>query len=213
MSIDRQRVGGFEPQPAAGAHARQPLLRLQHGQGAVQPLEVVDVGSARAKRRLSCRRCCRSACATLPSRPGLSSAGAAAGSRASRRGAASARRPVAATRLLGGLGRFGSLRLLLGGLARSAAPSSRRLPSPSRPAAASSAAMLAAGRRIDAAHARGLRSRSRRRSATAARSARARRGRASCVHSETSLASLMPAIDGLGASVSRVLAALAKAAS
>ena len=33
---DRQRVGGLEPQPAAQAHARQPLARLQHRQRAVQ---------------------------------------------------------------------------------------------------------------------------------------------------------------------------------
>ena len=41
---DGERVGGFEPQPAARLHCGQPLSRLEHGQRAVQALEVVDGG-------------------------------------------------------------------------------------------------------------------------------------------------------------------------
>ena len=47
---DGQRIGGFEPEPAARLHRGQPLLRLEHGQGAVQPLEIIDRGA----RRRSC---------------------------------------------------------------------------------------------------------------------------------------------------------------
>ena len=41
----RQRIGGLKPDPGAGRHASQPFLRPQGGQGAFQPLEVVDFGS------------------------------------------------------------------------------------------------------------------------------------------------------------------------
>lgn len=39
----RQRIGGFQPQPAAWMHGRQTLLRLEDGQRAVQPAKIVDV--------------------------------------------------------------------------------------------------------------------------------------------------------------------------
>ena len=42
---DRQRVGGLQPQTAARLHRRQAFLCFENGQGAVQPLEIVD-GSA-----------------------------------------------------------------------------------------------------------------------------------------------------------------------
>jgi hypothetical protein len=38
-----QRSGCLKPQPAARLHRRQPLLRTQDGQGAFEPLQIVDI--------------------------------------------------------------------------------------------------------------------------------------------------------------------------
>jgi hypothetical protein len=41
----RQGIRRFQPEPASGLHGAKTLLRAQHGQGAFQPLEIVNVGS------------------------------------------------------------------------------------------------------------------------------------------------------------------------
>src|SRR5262245_57086383 len=42
---DGERVGGFEPDPAARRHQRQSFPGLEHGKGTVQPPEVIDGGA------------------------------------------------------------------------------------------------------------------------------------------------------------------------
>ena len=53
-----KRVGGFQPEPAAAAHARQPFARLQHRQRTVQALEVIDRWRSGQSSGLSCQKCC-----------------------------------------------------------------------------------------------------------------------------------------------------------
>ena len=72
---DRQRVGRFEPQQAAGTHADQALAGLQDRQGTVQPFEIVD---ARVRQERQLPKMLTIRLRALLRRPGFSTTGSAA---------------------------------------------------------------------------------------------------------------------------------------